>query len=218
MPALSIRKPITEFRPAERNWAANGALLKINANKGFLMAKSKPSDDLASLTDESNLSLTAQQTEFDPGTGLREEAYAEVAGALGEVLADSFQLFIKTQGVHWNVAGASFYGLHTLTEMQYGEIYEAIDEIAERIRALGHKAPASYTTYGKLSRITDEDRPLDTGQQVAMLMRDNGLVCQTLRDALEIAEENDDIVTADLLTRRLGDHEKYVWMLRMQIA
>lgn len=184
------------------------------------MAKSKAtaSDDLVALTDPKNPSLTAFQPEFAPGTGLSEGAYAEVADELGKVLADSFQLFIKTQGVHWNVAGAAFYGVHKLTEQQYGEIYAAIDEIAERIRALGHKAPASYTTYGHLSCISDEDRPIDTGQQVSMLMRDNGLVCQTLRDALDIAEEHGDIVTADLLTRRLGDHEKYVWMLRMQIA
>lgn len=182
------------------------------------MSKPISSDDLATLTDTGNPSLTAFQPEFAPGTGLSDGAYAEVAEELGKVLADSFQLFIKTQGVHWNVAGAAFYGLHRLTEQQYGEIYEAIDEIAERIRALGHKTPASYATYGRLSCISDEDRPIDTGQQVAMLMRDNGLVCQTLRDALDVAEEHEDIVTVDLLTRRLGDHEKYVWMLRMQIA
>jgi starvation-inducible DNA-binding protein len=184
------------------------------------MAKSKDhlSDDLVSLTDVSNPSLTACQPEFAPGTGLSDNAYAEVADELGKVLADSYQLFIKTQGVHWNVAGASFYGLHTLTELQYGAIYLAIDEIAERIRALGHKTPASFATYARLSRIIDEDRPIDTGQQIAMLMHDNGLICETLRDALDIAEEHEDIVTADLLTRRLGDHEKYVWMLRMQMA
>lgn len=167
---------------------------------------------------ENNPSLTARQPEFAPGTGLEEEAYGEVSEALGHVLADSYQLFIKTQGVHWNIAGASFYGLHKLTEMQYGDLYEAVDLIAERIRALGHKAPASYTTYGALSRITDEDEALEAGQQVAMLMRDNGQVCESLREALEIADEHGDIVTADLLTRRLGEHEKNVWMLRMQIA
>ena len=96
------------------------------------MAKSKSTaaDDLVALTDTHNPSLTAYQPEFAPGTGLSEGAYAEVADELGKVLADSFQLFIKTQGVHWNVAGAAFYGLHKLTEQQYGEIYAAIDEIA----------------------------------------------------------------------------------------
>lgn len=167
---------------------------------------------------QDNPSLSARQPEFAPGTGLSDKAYADVAKALGHVLADSYQLFIKTQGVHWNVAGASFYGLHKLTEHQYEDLYAAVDLIAERIRALGHKAPASYTTYGKLSRITDEDGTLDAGQQVAMLMRDNGHVCASLREALSVAERHEDIVTADLLTQRLGEHEKSVWMLRMQIA
>lgn len=167
---------------------------------------------------ENNPSLAARQPEFDPGTGLDADAYAEVAEALGHVLADTYQLFIKTQGVHWNIAGASFYGFHQLTQKQYEDMYEAIDLVAERIRSLGRKAPASYRTYGELSRITDEDEALDAGQQAAMLMRDNGLVCESLREALEIADDNDDIVTVDLLTRRLGEHEKNVWMLRMQIA
>lgn len=165
-----------------------------------------------------NPALAARQPEFAPGTGLEIKGYEAVATVLGTVLADSYQLFIKTQGVHWNVAGASFFGLHQLTEAQYGELYAAVDEIAERIRALGHKAPASYTTYGKLSRITDEDKATDAGQQVAMLMRDNATVCKSLREALDVAEDHDDIVTSDLLTRRLGQHEKNVWMLRMQIA
>ncbi len=167
---------------------------------------------------QDNPSLSARQPEFEPGTGLSAETYVVVSEALGRVLADSYQLFIKTQGVHWNVAGASFFGLHKLTQAQYEDLYAAIDVIAERIRALGHKAPASYTTYGELSRITDEDRPLDAGQMVSMLMRDNGLVCESLRDALETADELDDVVTVDLLTTRLAQHEQNVWMLRMQIA
>ncbi|MFQ3595884.1 MAG: DNA starvation/stationary phase protection protein [Sphingomonadaceae bacterium] len=84
---------------------------------------------------------------FTPATGLDRKAYAEVAEALGPVLADSYQLFIKTQGVHWNTHGANFYGLHKLTQEQYEDLYAAIDEIAERIRALGATAPASYTNY-----------------------------------------------------------------------
>ncbi len=163
-------------------------------------------------------SLTAMQPDFNPGTGLTETAYAAVAEALGRVLSDSYQLYIKTQGVHWNVAGASFYGLHKLTEAQYQDMYEAIDKIAERIRALGHKTPASARTYGELSKVKDEDRPAEAGKMVAMLMRDNGIVCQTLRDAVDIADKNKDVVTADMLTGRLGVHEQNVWMLRMVIA
>jgi predicted phage gp36 major capsid-like protein len=72
-------------------------------------------------------------------------------------------LFIKTQGVHWNVTGPTFMGVHKLTEEQYENMYEAIDELAERIRALGHKAPASYTKYGELSSINDKDEERSVG-------------------------------------------------------
>jgi len=181
------------------------------------MASTSANEPLTA-SDRGNPVLTARQPDFAPGTGLSKEAYAAVSEALGKVLADSYQLFIKTQGVHWNVAGASFYGLHKLTQGQYEDMYAAIDLVAERIRALGHKAPASYTTYGELSRIKDEDKPLDAGQMVTMLTRDNGLVCESLREGLALAEQHDDVVTADLLTSRLAQHEQNVWMLRMHTA
>jgi starvation-inducible DNA-binding protein len=155
---------------------------------------------------------------FDPQTGLAPDAYAAVADALGPVLADSYQLFIKTQGVHWNIAGPNFYGLHKLTQEQYEDLYAAIDEIAERIRALGAPAPASYTAYGAMGRIRDEEGDGTPDHQVRMLIRDNGLLCETLRGAIETAEEHDDVVTADLLTERLGRHEQNSWMLQMSVA
>ncbi|WP_439534063.1 Dps family protein [Polymorphobacter sp.] len=155
---------------------------------------------------------------FRPGTGLKPEAYAKVGDALGPVLADSYQLFIKTQGVHWNVAGANFFGIHKLTETQYEDLYLAIDKIAERIRALGMTAPASYTSYGKMSSIKDEESDGSPGHQVQLLMQDNGRLCETLRNAIEIAETNDDVVTADLLTARLAQHEQNAWMLQMIIS
>jgi starvation-inducible DNA-binding protein len=163
-------------------------------------------------------SENSNATEFDPDTGLEEKAYAAVAEALGPVLADSYQLFIKTQGVHWNVRGANFYGVHKLTEEQYTDLYEAIDEIAERIRSLGQIAPASYTSYGEMGGIRDEENDASVDAQVAMLVRDNGILCRTLRDALEVAESHDDVVTEDLLTARLARHEQNGWMLRMIIS
>jgi starvation-inducible DNA-binding protein len=155
---------------------------------------------------------------FDPDTGLDAKAYGAVAEALGPVLADSYQMFIKTQGVHWNVHGPSFYGLHKLTEDQYTDLYAAIDEIAERIRALGAPAPASYTSYGKMGEIRDEENDGSMESQVAMLVRDNGILCRTLRGALDVAEKHGDVVTEDLLTERLQRHEQNGWMLRMMIA
>lgn len=152
-----------------------------------------------------------------PPTGLATKAYAVVAKALGPVLADSYQLFIKTQGVHWNVSGPNFYGLHKLTQDQYEDLYAAIDVIAERIRALGAPAPASYTSYGELGSIRDEPGSGDQAAKLAMLVRDNGRLCETLRQALATAEEHDDVVTADLLTARLAQHEQNAWMLQMTL-
>lgn len=155
---------------------------------------------------------------FQPETGLRAEAYKIVATAMGPVLADSYQLFIKTQGVHWNVSGPNFYGLHQLTQSQYEDLYAAVDVLAERIRALGQPAPASYTRYGEMSRIKDEDSDGSPDDQVRVLIRDNGILCETLRTALEIAEDHDDVVTADLLTSRLAQHEQNGWMLQMIVS
>jgi starvation-inducible DNA-binding protein len=155
---------------------------------------------------------------FEPNTGLDKRKYAKIAKALGPVLADSYQLFIKTQGVHWNISGPNFYGLHKLTEAQYQDLYAAIDMIAERIRALGEPAPATYRAYGEMGRIRDEESSNNPKDQVAMLIRDNGLLCETLRDAIEAAEAQNDVVTADLLTARLAQHEQNGWMMQMSVS
>ncbi|MFN3287151.1 MAG: Dps family protein [Sphingomonadaceae bacterium] len=160
----------------------------------------------------------ATHAEFEPDTGLEPDAYRAVAECLGPVLADSYQLFIKTQGVHWNVSGPNFYGLHKLTQEQYEDLYAAIDEIAERIRSLGHVAPATYRAYGEMGRIRDEESDATPEAQLRTLIRDNGLLCETLREAIAVAEDHDDVVTADLLTQRLSRHEQNGWMLRMTIA
>ena len=157
----------------------------------------------------------ADPAQFTPETGLKPAEYRKVAEALGPVLADSYQLFIKTQGVHWNVSGANFFGLHKLTEEQYQDLYAAIDGIAERIRALGEPAPATYRAYGEMSHIRDEETRTAPLDQVRMLIRDNGTICKTLRAAIKVSEDNDDVVTADMLTTRLARHEQNGWMLRM---
>jgi len=159
--------------------------------------------------------LGSDPARFRPDTGLKPTQYVKMAEALGPVLADSYQLFIKTQGVHWNISGANFFGLHKLTEEQYEDLYAAIDKIAERIRALGEPAPATYSAYGAMGQIRDEETRSDPVDQVEMLIRDNGLLCETLRKAISTAEDGDDVVTADMLTGRLARHEQNGWMLRM---
>ena len=161
---------------------------------------------------ESTMDVSAP--ELPVNTGLTPEARKDVAEMLGVVLANDYQLMIKTQGVHWNVAGPAFYSVHKLTEEHYNELFNSIDLVAERIRALGRKAPASYAEYGRLSEIKDYDVPQSAGQMIAMLVADHETVARSLRDSLEQAEEQRDHVTSDMLIDMLNWHEKAIWMLR----
>ncbi|WP_019960849.1 Dps family protein [Woodsholea maritima] len=162
--------------------------------------------------------LKPQDPKFNQGTGIAGEDRKAIAEVLGVVLADSYMLFIKTQGVHWNVVGPSFYSLHELTEGQYQNLYEAIDEIAERIRALGLKAPASYTKYGELSAIKDRDETLSARGLVEMLIEDHRTAVKTMRGAIEDCEDKKDFVTADMMIERMAWHEEAIWMLSSIIS
>lgn len=159
-------------------------------------------------------SLDIDQPKFDRNTGIEAEDRQKVADALGIVLADTYQLFIKTQGVHWNVAGPTFVSIHELTETHYENMYQAIDEIAERIRALGEKAPASYSKYGELSSIKDEDEPKTAGEMLDMLIADHQTAVLNMRACVEWCEEKKDFVTADMLIARMSWHEEAIWMLK----
>ena len=140
----------------------------------------------------------------------------KIADGLSHFLADSYTLYLKTHNFHWNVTGPMFNTLHTMFEGQYTEQWTALDEIAERIRALGFAAPASYADFARLSSIQDGPA-VDGGDWRAMvqqLVSGNEAVCRTAREVLEIADDADDAPTEDLLTQRLQTHEKYAWMLR----
>lgn len=162
--------------------------------------------------------LNVKGSEFETRTGIDADDRKAVAEKLGLVLADTYMLFIKTQGVHWNVTGPAFVSIHKLTEEHYENMYAAIDELAERIRALGLKAPASYTRYGKLSSIADEDEPASAGEMLEMLVRDHETAVKTMREAVEWCEKKNDFVTADMLIERMAWHEEAVWMLRALLS
>ncbi len=162
--------------------------------------------------------LKSADPTFSRKTGIDANDRTAIAEKLGVVLADSYMLFIKTQGVHWNVTGPAFVGVHKLTEEQYENLYEAIDEIAERIRALGEKAPASYSKYGALSSIKDEDEPKSVHDMLAMLISDHEKVVTSMRDAVEWCEDKNDYVTADMMIARMAWHEEAIWMLSSLIA
>lgn len=137
-----------------------------------------------------------------------------VAKALADVLADSYNLMVKTHNYHWNVEGPYFPTLHTLFETQYTELFTAVDEIAERIRALGAKAPGSYAEFSKLSPIKDGDSKLEAKAMVADLLADHETLIARAEKALEIADDADDAPSEDLLTQRIQSHQKHCWMMR----
>ena len=149
--------------------------------------------------------------------GIKEENRKEIADGLSTFLADSFTLYLKTHNFHWNVTGPMFNALHVMFETQYTEEWNALDEIAERIRALGFNAPGSYAQFIKLSDIREEagvpDAP-EWKEMVRQLVLGNEHVCRTARRVLDTADNGGDDPTVDLMTQRLQVHEKYAWMLR----
>ncbi len=137
---------------------------------------------------------------------------AAVYEALRKTLAESYVLFIKTHNYHWNVKGPQFVALHTLFEMQYNELFLAVDEIAERLRALGQNAPGTMAEFAALSQVKD-GQATKASDMVADLRASHALVAQTARKGVKAAEGADDVGTADLLTTRSQVHEKAAWML-----
>ncbi|ATW03489.1 DNA starvation/stationary phase protection protein [Sphingopyxis sp. BSNA05] len=138
---------------------------------------------------------------------------ATMAEKLGEALASTYVLYQKTQAVHWNVTGPQFHGVHKLTEAQYEDLAASIDEIAERIRALGAKTPVGLSTYIENSAIKDQVKYGDVESMLKQLSDDTLTVADQMREFVKTAEEADDVFTADLLTARIGVLEESSWML-----
>lgn len=136
------------------------------------------------------------------------------AQSLGRVLADSYVLMLKTQNVHWHVVGGTFVGIHNLTEQQYSELFLAVDEIAERIRALGEIAPGTMSDYLKLARIPEGLGGSDDAAMVRGLVEAHSTMSDLLRKEIDIMDDLDDYGSEDLLVGRLRVHEKSAWMLK----
>ncbi|NYT57808.1 DNA starvation/stationary phase protection protein [Alcaligenaceae bacterium] len=146
--------------------------------------------------------------------GISDKDRATVAAELSKMLADSYTLYLMTHNFHWNVTGPLFNTLHLMFMTQYTEEWQALDSIAERIRALGHFAPGTYAEYAKLSSISESSSVPDAETMIKLLVKGNESVAKTARAALKKADGVDDQPTADLLTQRLDVHEKNAWMLR----
>ncbi len=147
--------------------------------------------------------------------GIDENARKAVAEALNATLADTYSLYMKTHAYHWNVTGPQFNTLHIMFEGQYREMWAALDEIAERVRALGVFAPASGKQFAELSAIENADtQPPKADDMVKRLLADHETLIKRARQGLETAEGAGDAASADLLTVRIQTHEKTAWMLR----
>lgn len=150
--------------------------------------------------------------------GINDEDREAIAQGLSRLLADTYTLYLKTHNFHWNVEGPLFNTLHLMFEQQYTELATAVDEIAERIRALGVAAPGSYSQFSRLTRITEEQGQPPAEEMIRQLARDQETVARTAREVFPTAEKANDQPTADLLTERMQVHEKTAWMLRSMVA
>lgn len=150
--------------------------------------------------------------------GINEPDRKKIVEGLAHLLADSYTLYLKTHKFHWNVQGPMFNTLHMMFETQYTELASAVDEIAERIRALGAKSPGSYREFAELSSIKEEETDLSAEEMIKSLLQGHEQVAKTARQAFPAAEEASDEPTADLLTQRMQVHEKTAWMLRSMLA
>lgn len=146
-------------------------------------------------------------------TGLDQAGRRSIADALCHTLADTYSLYLKTQGFHWNVTGPMFPSLHLMFEQQYTELALAIDLIAERIRALGFPAPGSFSQLSRLTTIPEEKRVPRAEHMVQQLLEGHRSLIRNLRRGVSLADHAGDAVTVDLLTQRLQVHEKTGWML-----
>lgn len=151
---------------------------------------------------------------MDIDIGIAAQDRARSADALKKLLADTYALYLKTHGYHWNVEGPHFQQLHALFMQQYTEMWTAVDELAERIRALGKYAPSSYSEMATLSSIKEESGQPGWQTMVTNLARGHEEVAKSAREVLRVAEEIGDDATADVVTPRITLHEKTAWMLR----
>jgi starvation-inducible DNA-binding protein len=137
-----------------------------------------------------------------------------VVDALSVLLASSFTLYLKTHNYHWNVTGPMFTTLHDLFQEQYTELWTAVDEIAERIRAVGAFAPGSNSAFAELSTVNEETGHPEAMEMIRVMAADNEAVAASARELIEASEAANDYASEDLGVQRLNVHEKNAWILR----
>ncbi|MGE0582731.1 MAG: Dps family protein [Steroidobacteraceae bacterium] len=146
--------------------------------------------------------------------GINARDREKIADSLAHVLADTYSLYLKTHAFHWNVEGPMFNTLHLMFMEQYTELWNALDLLAERIRALGFPAPGTYTEFARLTSIEESPGVPEAMEMVRLLVKGHEAVARTARKGFPAADKAGDESTVDLLTQRLQVHEKTAWMLR----
>lgn len=146
--------------------------------------------------------------------GISDANRKEIANGLSKLLADTYTLYLKTHNFHWNVEGPMFQTLHIMFMEQYTEMWNALDVIAERIRALGHYAPGTYAEFTKLTSIKESKGVPKANKMIEEVIAGHEAVIKTVRTIFDSAEKAKDQTTMDVLTQRLDIHEKTAWMLR----
>ncbi len=146
--------------------------------------------------------------------GISDADRAKIAQGLSRLLADSYTLYLMTHNFHWNVTGPMFNTLHVMFMGQYTEQWNALDIIAERIRALGHPAPGTYKEFVKLASIKEPEGVPKATEMIKLLVSAQEATARTARELFPLVDKANDQPTADVLTQRLDVHEKTAWMLR----
>ncbi len=143
---------------------------------------------------------------------------SHVTTKLRVFVADTLALTLKTQAFHWNMTGSNFIGLHKLTEEQYGELFQATDDLAERLRALKCSAPVGLGDIHATTSIDDAPQSPDTETAVKVLEEDHVAMASRAKDIALAADESEDVVTHDMLVKRMEYHQKSAWLLRSHVS
>lgn len=165
----------------------------------------------------SDITTLNGKEKMDINIGISNKDRKEIAEGLSRLLADSYMVYLKTHNYHWNVTGKLFHSLHEMFEEQYTELAAAIDVIAERIRAIGYRAPGSFREYKELTSIDEDTDQPEALEMVRRLAVDNETILRTARSVLPACNKADDEASIDLITERLDVHSKTAWMLRSHL-
>jgi starvation-inducible DNA-binding protein len=151
--------------------------------------------------------------------GLTEDALGSVAHELNHILADEYLLYTKTRNAHWNIEGPNFHTMHLFFEAQYTALDDILDGVAERIRSLGHYAPATLVSFLQLTHLTEQIREKnDSAGFIKELLGDHEIIIISLRALITVfAEKMHDLGTSDYVTGLMETHEKMAWMLRSHL-